>query len=126
MFRSIRVRKSGCVVRFRDRVPPKKLLKPRTPRLGALGQAIERSRRVGGLSQRELSERSGLHTTQISGLERGTRNPTYESLVELAAGLGVSVGELAVSADEIYDQLAAGEQGTEEKGLRLHGVDWFH
>jgi transcriptional regulator with XRE-family HTH domain len=59
---------------------------------------------VGGLNQRELSERSGLHPTHISGLERGTRNPTYGSLVELADGLEISVGELAVMADEIYDQ----------------------
>jgi transcriptional regulator with XRE-family HTH domain len=79
--------------------------------LGALGQAIERCRKVGGLSQRELSERSGLHTTHVSGLERGARNPTYESLVELAEkGLGVSVGELTVLADEIYDQLPVGEK----------------
>jgi transcriptional regulator with XRE-family HTH domain len=91
-------------------VPPKRLLRPRTPRLGALGQAIERCRKVGGLSQRELGERSGLHMTHISGLERGARNPTYGSLVEVAEGLGVSVGELAVLADEIYDGLPAGEK----------------
>jgi transcriptional regulator with XRE-family HTH domain len=47
---------------------------------------------VGGLSQQALSERSGLHTTHVSGLERGVRNPTYGSLVELAEGLGISVG----------------------------------
>jgi transcriptional regulator with XRE-family HTH domain len=83
--------------------------------LGALGQAIERSRKVGGLNQRELSERSGLHPTHISGLERGARNPTYGSLVELADGLEISVGELAVMADEIYDQLP----GTQaQKGRR--------
>jgi transcriptional regulator with XRE-family HTH domain len=91
-------------------MPPKRLRRPRTPRLGALGQAVERCRKVGGLSQRELSERSGLHPTQISGLERGARNPTYGSLVELTEGLGISVGELAVLADEIYDQLPAGEK----------------
>jgi transcriptional regulator with XRE-family HTH domain len=91
-------------------VPPKRLLKPRTPRLGALGQAIERCRKVSSLSQRELSERSGLHPTHVSGLERGARNPTYDSLVELAEGLGVSVGELTILADEIYDQLPASQK----------------
>lgn len=96
-------------------MPPKRSLRPRSPRLGALGQAIERSRKVGGLNQRELSERSGLHPTHISGLERGARNPTYGSLVELADGLEISVGELAVMADEIYDQLP----GTQaQKGRR--------
>lgn len=92
-------------------MPPKRLLRPRTPRLGALGQAIEQCRKVSGLSQRDLSERSGLHPTHISGLERGARNPTYGSLVEVAEGLGISVGELTVLADEIYDQLPTGEKG---------------
>jgi transcriptional regulator with XRE-family HTH domain len=78
--------------------------------LGALGQAIERRRKVRNLSQRDLSERSGLHPTHVSGLERGARNPTYSSLVELAAGLDISVGELAVLADEIYGQLPASEK----------------
>jgi transcriptional regulator with XRE-family HTH domain len=72
--------------------------------LGALGQAIEQRRKVSGLSQRELSERSGLHPTHVSGLERGARNPTYGSLVEVAGGLGISVGELVVLADEIYER----------------------
>ena len=64
---------------------------------------------MSGLSQRELGERSGLHSTHISGLERGARNPTYGSLVELASALGIAVGELAVLADEIYERLPDGE-----------------
>jgi transcriptional regulator with XRE-family HTH domain len=85
-------------------------MRPRSPRLGALGQAIEQCRKGRGLSQRELSERSGLHPTHISGLERGARNPTYGSLVEVAEGLGISVGELTVLADEIYDRPPAGRR----------------
>jgi transcriptional regulator with XRE-family HTH domain len=89
-------------------VPPKRVLKPRTPRLGALGHAIEQCRKVSSLSQQELSQRSGLHPTHISGLERGARNPTYNSLVELADALDLSVGELTALADEIYDRLPDG------------------
>lgn len=93
-------------------MPPKRSLGPRTPRLGALGQAIERSRKVANLSQQALSERSGLHSTHISGLERGARNPTYESLVELAGGLGIPVGKLIALADEIYDHLPRTKKGS--------------
>jgi transcriptional regulator with XRE-family HTH domain len=96
-----------------ETVPPKRSIRPRSPRLRALGQAIERSRKVGGLNQRELSERSGLHPTHISGLERGARNPTYGSLIDLADGWEISVGELAVMADEIYDS-ASGQSGAKE------------
>jgi transcriptional regulator with XRE-family HTH domain len=69
-----------------------------------LGTAIERSREEAGLSQEELSARSGVHPTHVSGLERGARNPTYETLVRVAEGLGVTVGLLATLADEIYEE----------------------
>jgi transcriptional regulator with XRE-family HTH domain len=85
-------------------MPPKRVLGPRTPRLGSLGKAIERSREEAGLSQEELSARSGVHPTHVSGLERGARNPTYETLVRVAEGLGISVGLLAALADEIYEE----------------------
>jgi transcriptional regulator with XRE-family HTH domain len=39
------------------------------------------------LTQEELANRSGIHTTEISRLERGWRNPSYETLRRLAAGL---------------------------------------
>ncbi len=83
-------------------VPPKRTLGPRSPRLGSLGDAIKRLREMAGISQVGLAERSGLHGTHVSGLERGARNPTYETLARVADGLGVEVGELATLADEIY------------------------
>jgi transcriptional regulator with XRE-family HTH domain len=83
-------------------MPPKRTLRPRTPRLGSLGQAIEEARRKAELSQEDLAERSGIHPTHISGLERGARNPTYETLAQVGEGLGITVGELATAADDIH------------------------
>lgn len=80
-------------------VPPKRKLKPRSERLGRLGAAIETMRRRAGLSQEELAARSGLHTTHIGGLERGVRNPTYETLGQIADALGISPGELVAGAE---------------------------
>jgi transcriptional regulator with XRE-family HTH domain len=93
-------------------MPPKRVLGPRTPRLGALGLAIEHLRKAAGLSQEGLSARSGIHSTHISGLERGARNPTYETLQQVADGLETTVGELTTAADELYDQLPRTRKGS--------------
>jgi transcriptional regulator with XRE-family HTH domain len=61
--------------------------------------AIETARRHAGLSQEELAARSGVHTTHIGVLERGGRNPTYETLCQLADALDIGVGELVSVAD---------------------------
>jgi len=42
-----------------------------------------------GLSQEELGFLAGLHRTEISLLERGTRVPRIDTLVKLAGGLGL-------------------------------------
>jgi transcriptional regulator with XRE-family HTH domain len=78
--------------------------------LGALGLAIERSRLRAELSQEELAARSEIHSTHVRGLERGVRNPTYKTLVQVAAGLGMTVGELTALADEIFDGLPRGRR----------------
>jgi transcriptional regulator with XRE-family HTH domain len=83
-------------------MPPKRTLRPRTPQLGSLGQAIEEARKKAELSQEDLAERSGVHPTHISGLERGARNPTYKTLLQVAEGLGTTLGELATAADNYY------------------------
>jgi transcriptional regulator with XRE-family HTH domain len=45
-------------------------------------------------SQEKLAEESGLHTTYISGIERGKRNVGMENVVKLARALKVDVGQL--------------------------------
>lgn len=41
------------------------------------------------LSQGDVSQRSGIHVTEISRIERGLRDPRLSTLVRLAHGLGV-------------------------------------
>ena len=41
------------------------------------------------LSQKELSERTGIAQTEISKLENGTRNPSIRLLQRLADGMGM-------------------------------------
>jgi transcriptional regulator with XRE-family HTH domain len=65
-----------------------------------LGAAIRRERSMLGISQGELAERAGLHRTYVSDLERGSRNPSIDSIEKLAHALHVSVAELFESAAE--------------------------
>jgi transcriptional regulator with XRE-family HTH domain len=60
-----------------------------------VGQNVQRLRLAKGWSQEELADRSGLHRTYVSGVERGVRNPTVTVLEKLASALGAKVGDLA-------------------------------
>lgn len=85
-------------------MPPRRKSRPRSAEHAALGEAIRRIRKDAGLSQEQLAELVGTDLTQIGGLERGVRNPSYSTLVRLAAALGVRVGAIAALADRIQDR----------------------
>lgn len=59
-----------------------------------VGSNVRRVRLERGLTQEELSERSGFSQSYISELELGRRNPTVISLFELAQALGSTPVEL--------------------------------
>lgn len=58
------------------------------------GLNLRNLREQKGWSQEKLAEKSGLHRTYISGLERGIRNPTIDILQEVANALGVTPSDL--------------------------------
>jgi CheY-like chemotaxis protein/DNA-binding XRE family transcriptional regulator len=64
--------------------------------LQTLGAAVRSFRRLMGISQEELADRSGLHRTYITDIERGARNMTVESMAKLAAALRVPMTELFI------------------------------
>lgn len=59
-----------------------------------LGRNVRRHREQLGWSQEELAERSGLHRTYVSGVERGVRNPTLTVLLSLAGALSLELEAL--------------------------------
>lgn len=67
----------------------------------ALGQRIRAIRTDRGLSQEALADACGLDRTYVSGVERGVRNPSLDSLNALASGLKVTLSVLleGVSGD---------------------------
>jgi transcriptional regulator with XRE-family HTH domain len=55
---------------------------------------LRRQRRAKGLSQEQLAEKTGLHPSEVSRLERAVREPRLGTIVRLARGLGVSPAKL--------------------------------
>jgi transcriptional regulator with XRE-family HTH domain len=66
----------------------------RSPAHAAFGQAIRAIRNRRGVSQESLALQCGLDRTYISGIERGTRNPSLTNILKLAAALDVRPAEL--------------------------------
>lgn len=52
-------------------------------------RALVDARTSQNLTQKELSERTGIAQTEISRLENGTRNPSIKLLQRLADGMGM-------------------------------------
>lgn len=91
-------------------MPPRRRSTPRSPEHAALGEAIRRLRLEKGLAQEELADRVETDLTQIGGIERGVRNPSYLTLVRLAAALEVQPGQIVTLADRVLDENGADPQ----------------
>ena len=60
----------------------------------AFGQAVRDFRKKIGISQEVLANRSGLHRTYISDVERGARNIGLGNINAVANGLDISIVDL--------------------------------
>lgn len=54
-------------------------------------QAVIDARKANHITQKELSERTGIAQSDISKLENGNSNPTLKMLQRLADGLGMTL-----------------------------------
>ena len=61
------------------------------------GELVRERRKALGMSQEELSFEAGLHRTEISHIERGTRAAGLPTIEKLAAGLCTQPAELMPS-----------------------------
>lgn len=78
--------------------------RPARDRIGALldglGPAIRRVRRERGLTLEEVAGEVGASVAHLSRLESGTRQPSLDGLLRLAAALGVEAGDLLEASEE--------------------------
>ena len=58
------------------------------------GEKVRFLRKRAGLTQEQLAERCGRGKSYICNIEKGTRMTTLDNVPDLAAALGVSIGEL--------------------------------
>lgn len=65
-----------------------------------VGRNVRRLRLKAELTQEAFAALSGFSQQYISDLERGRRNPTVVSLLELAAPLGVAPAELITDVSD--------------------------
>lgn len=85
-------------------MPPRRRSTPRSPEHACLGEAVRRTRLDAGLSQEQLADLAGTDLTQVGGVEREPRNPSYSTLLRLAAAMETRVGVIASLADDLYDR----------------------
>jgi XRE family transcriptional regulator, regulator of sulfur utilization len=64
-----------------------------------LGAAVRRLRAERRLSQEQLAHEAGLTTAALARVERDQSNPTWATVRQIAAGLGVSLRELAEAVE---------------------------
>ena len=55
---------------------------------------LRQRRQAAGLSQEQLADKTGLHPTEISRLERAAREPRLGTMLRLARGLDISIEKL--------------------------------
>lgn len=61
----------------------------------ALGKAVRQLREKSGAKQETVAESAGVSVQTLSHIEAGLANPTWATVRDIAAALGVSIGQLA-------------------------------
>ena len=89
-----------------------------------IGSRIKELRKTRGLSQERLSERAEITPNYLSRVERGTENPTLDTLIKLTDALGVEMWEVfdfghITSRKNLKETLSRFAGETNEETLRV-------
>ncbi|MBI3377773.1 MAG: helix-turn-helix transcriptional regulator [Nitrospirae bacterium] len=84
-----------------------------------LGKRIRTLRKLRGLTQEELGEKSGISYKFIGEIERGEVNPSLNSLIQIAKALGIHVSECFPHEKEIFHQFPPQDIQLIKKALEL-------
>lgn len=66
--------------------------------------AMIKARKEKGLTQKQLSELTGISQADISRIENGTRNPSLEMIKRLATGMGMRLKLEFIPVSKVEDQ----------------------
>ncbi len=81
-----------------------------TPTPARLGDAIRWFRKRRDLSIEELAGKAEIHTTYLSGIEMGQRNPSWNILRSLCEALDVEASAVVLLAEELADREREGSR----------------
>lgn len=70
-----------------------------------IGNALKRTRLVRGITQSEVSQRSGVSKSTISRIEGGTRNPSWDMVVNLCQAMKVPLSLVASIYETDWSEL---------------------
>ena len=76
----------------------------------AVGETVKALRKKRGLSQEVLSGLAGIARTHLTMIERGTKQPNFETLWRIALALDMRPSELVAA---IEAQIKHAEEGTQ-------------
>jgi transcriptional regulator with XRE-family HTH domain len=76
----------------------------------AFGKVVRLRRHELELSQEELGARCGLDRTYVSGVERGERNPTIQTIWVFAEGLDIAPSMLLGRAEQRIEEAGKEEE----------------
>ena len=65
--------------------------------------AMIKARKEKGLTQKQLSELTGISQADISRIENGTRNPSLEMIKRLATGMGMRLKLEFIPVSKVED-----------------------
>jgi len=88
-----------------------------------LAENLKQQREARGLTQQELSDRSGVPRPTLAHLESGQGNPTLSVLIKVAAALGIGIEALVAAVAPKVRVIPRGEVPTEERtGAELRAL----
>lgn len=74
-----------------------------------IGARLKRARQDRGLTQEQLAEAAGFHTTYIAKVEAGDRTPSLETLIRLSSIMNVSLQSVVAVVDRNPDAAVLGD-----------------
>lgn len=84
-----------------------------------LGEKIRQLRKIRELTQEQLGEKAGISYKFIGEVERGTVNPSLDSLIAISQALDVNVKELFPSENDFVTEFSHEELRTIKMAVKL-------
>jgi transcriptional regulator with XRE-family HTH domain len=87
-------------------MPPPRRSEPSNANMAALAKAIAFHKKKKGVSLLTVSKNCRLNYEHLTELARGHGNPTFDTLMTMCEGFGITIGELMTTVDKFQSKRA--------------------